>query len=114
MKLHQWIKAARESANLTQDQLGERLDRTKAMVSHWETGKNEPAYSTLLKIAQTTNYFKPLPGSEDFIQSADWPIEGISKSEYECLGDRAKEDVASFIRWKIDEEKRAISVKVED
>lgn len=105
MKLHQWIRAAREYAKLTQDQMGERLDRTKAMVSHWETGKNEPPYSTLVKLAEITGYGEPLPGIERFSGAADWPFNNISKEDFERLPAVVQEDIADYIQMKITKNK---------
>ncbi len=107
MKLHEWIRAAREHADLTQDQLGERLERTKAMVSHWETGKNEPPYSTLLKLAEITGYAEPLPGVERFTGSREWPFPSIRKADFENLPESVKTEVANFIKWKLSENKSA-------
>jgi len=106
MKLHEWIRAAREYARLTQDQVGERLDRTKAMVSHWETGKNEPPYSTLIKLAEITGYPEPLPGVERFAEQVEWPFREISRAEFEQLPDAIKSEVSNFIKWKLSENNR--------
>lgn len=46
------IKAKREAANITQEQLAESLNVTRQTVSSWETGRTEPDIDTLHKIAQ--------------------------------------------------------------
>lgn len=60
MDLKDWVKAARKSAGLTQEQLGEKLGRTKANVGHWETGKHEPSFDQMRRISEITGH--PLPG----------------------------------------------------
>lgn len=62
MKINEWIKQARLSAKLTQEQLGEAIGKTKGGISQWEAGTYEPSYTMLLKIAEITKYNKPLPG----------------------------------------------------
>ena len=101
MKLHEWIRAAREYSKLTQDQLGERLDRTKAMVSHWETGKNEPPYSTLLKLVEITGYSEPLPGMDHFSANDDWPLPGVDRAEFNKLSPEVREDISDYVQMKI-------------
>jgi transcriptional regulator with XRE-family HTH domain len=60
VQLNEWIKAARKRAELTQEQLGERLDVTKGNVSAWENGRHQPSYSQLKRIEEITGY--PLEG----------------------------------------------------
>lgn len=46
------IRAARERAGLTQEQLGARLGLSNGTaVSHWESGSREPSLRSLRKIA---------------------------------------------------------------
>jgi transcriptional regulator with XRE-family HTH domain len=45
------IREARQSAGLTQAQLGELLDVTQTAVSYWESGKREPGVADLVRIA---------------------------------------------------------------
>jgi transcriptional regulator with XRE-family HTH domain len=61
MDLKDWVKAARKSAGLTQEQLGEKLGRTKANVGHWETGKHEPSFDQMRRISEVTGH--PMPGA---------------------------------------------------
>lgn len=105
MKLNEWIKAAREYANLTQEQVGEHLDRTKGIVSHWEKGKNEPPYTLLLKLAEITGYREPLPGTERFFSSGDWPFESVNRADFDRLPADTKEDIADYIQLKISKNK---------
>lgn len=51
----QKIAELRIGANLTQEQLAEKLYITRELVSKWETGKRNPDYKMILKIAETFN-----------------------------------------------------------
>lgn len=68
MQLHEWIRAARTHAKLTQEQLGELVGRTKANVGHWETGKHAPSYEMLKQIASKTGY--PMIGEQPNVEAA--------------------------------------------
>lgn len=48
------IKAARITSGMTQEQLAEALDTTKAAISRYEAGKREPNIELLRKIALAT------------------------------------------------------------
>lgn len=62
-----WIRTARESAELSGEQLGMRLEHelgtkrghSKANISHWELGKHQPSLQQLLAISKITG--SPLP-----------------------------------------------------
>jgi transcriptional regulator with XRE-family HTH domain len=47
------LRAAREEAKLTQEQLGEVLGVTKSQVSYYESDKDNPSYDNLVLAAQT-------------------------------------------------------------
>ena len=51
----QKIAELRIGANLTQEQLAEKLYITRELVSKWETGKRNPDYKMILKIAKIFN-----------------------------------------------------------
>lgn len=51
----QKIAKLRIEANLTQEQLAEKLYITRELVSKWETGKRNPDYKMILKIAEIFN-----------------------------------------------------------
>lgn len=59
MEKRDWVRAARNSKNWTQAQLGELLGRTKANIGHWETGQHSPSYDQMVQISQATGF--PLP-----------------------------------------------------
>jgi phage repressor protein C with HTH and peptisase S24 domain len=54
VEIKDWVKNARTSAGLTQEQLGNELGVTKGNVSGWENGRHEPSYHQLLKIELLT------------------------------------------------------------
>ena len=82
--LGNWIKSAREYANLTQTNIGDLIGRTKANVSSMETGKHDPSYLQLLKIAQATKYPVPFPGIERPVITAslETETEGYIRLDY--------------------------------
>lgn len=51
MGLGETIKHLREKSNFTQDELGKRLNITKATVSKYEKGKLEPSIETIKALA---------------------------------------------------------------
>lgn len=61
--LAKWVKEARLSKNMTQEELGFELDMTKANISSIENGRNNPSFETMLKIFELTNYSLPIPES---------------------------------------------------
>ncbi|MBN4665410.1 LexA family transcriptional regulator [Pandoraea nosoerga] len=64
MNIAQWIRASREAAQLKQDELAERLGKTRGNISAWENGRHEPSYSQILEIARLTKHAVPIPGME--------------------------------------------------
>ena len=45
------LKTVREEKNLQQKEVGQKLNRTAACISSWETGKTEPSIDDLIKLA---------------------------------------------------------------
>ncbi|WP_224785338.1 LexA family protein [Pandoraea pnomenusa] len=64
MDIAQWIRASREAAQLKQDELAEKLGKTRGNISAWENGRHEPSYSQILEIARLTKHAVPIPGME--------------------------------------------------
>jgi DNA-binding transcriptional regulator YiaG len=62
MEMRNWIRSARKKADLTQEQLGERLGVTKGNVSAWENGRHEPSYAQIQEISVIANY--PMPDTQ--------------------------------------------------
>ena len=46
------LKAARVNAELTQDEVAERIGKSKQTIVNWETGKAEIRYKDLLKLSK--------------------------------------------------------------
>jgi len=67
MEMRNWIRSARKKADLTQEQLGEKLGVTKGNVSAWENGRHEPSYAQIQEISVVTKY--PMPDSQPSIGS---------------------------------------------
>lgn len=68
MEMRNWIRSARKKADLTQEQLGEKLGVTKGNVSAWENGRHEPSYAQIQEISVVTKY--PMPDSQPGISAA--------------------------------------------
>lgn len=86
MELNEWIKAARLSKGLTQDQLAEALGMTKGNVSAWEVGRHEPSFAAIIKIIEETGFSEPLPGlSSPIVTEARWPFSEVSRDKVESL-----------------------------
>lgn len=49
------IKKLREEANMTQDNLAEKMNVTRQAVSNWENGKTSPDIDTLFRLSQVFN-----------------------------------------------------------
>jgi transcriptional regulator with XRE-family HTH domain len=67
MEMRNWIRSARKKADLTQEQLGEKLGVTKGNVSAWENGRHEPSYAQIQEISVVTKC--PMPDSQPGISS---------------------------------------------
>lgn len=64
MNIAQWIRASREAAQLKQEELAERLGKTRGNISAWENGRHEPSYGQIIEIARLTKHAVPIPGME--------------------------------------------------
>lgn len=49
------LKQLRQNANLTQDQLAQKLKTTKQTINRYETGQREPDFDRLVEIAHIFN-----------------------------------------------------------
>lgn len=52
MTIGEIIKAAREEKNLNQSQLAAKVGISQAMVNYLESGKRNPGFATIVKIAR--------------------------------------------------------------
>ncbi|MDE5860596.1 MAG: helix-turn-helix domain-containing protein [Ruminococcus sp.] len=104
----QKIASLRTEADLTQEQLAEKLYVTRELVSKWETGKRNPNYKMILKMAEIFNV-----KAEDIFNLNDTLSEELSEyipDEYNektddlsvvlnmFLGTLSKRDRSIFIR----------------
>lgn len=55
MSIGENVKKIRVDAGLTQKELGERLGITSQSIAQWETGRREPKYQSMVKIADALN-----------------------------------------------------------
>ncbi|WP_150721461.1 LexA family protein [Pandoraea capi] len=62
MEIAHWIRASREAAQLKQDDLAEKLKKTRGNISAWENGRHEPSFSQILEISRITKHAVPIPG----------------------------------------------------
>ncbi|MGR2664297.1 helix-turn-helix transcriptional regulator [Chromobacterium haemolyticum] len=62
MRLSEWVRAARQHAHLTQERLGELVNKTKGNISAWENGRHEPSFDQIESISRITGY--PMPVSD--------------------------------------------------
>ena len=59
INIEDWVKSARNKANLTQEQLAERLSITKANISAFENGRTVPSFVHMIKICQICDVSLP-------------------------------------------------------
>lgn len=91
--MHEWIKAARLSAQLTQTELADAMGVTKGNVSAWENARHEASHDQLLRIAQITGVSVPMPGIEEgqiLPSMARWPFQAIDPDKVSRL---SREDI---------------------
>lgn len=104
------LKEARERKDMTQSELAKAASIGESTVSFYESGKREPNYETLIKLANildtTPNYL--LTGRQEWWEKdeppADIELEEFIKNHSNIklmgnpLDDKAKEDVLVFLR----------------
>ncbi|RZS31687.1 LexA family protein [Corticibacter populi] len=90
MEIKDWIKAARQHKNWTQQQLGDAIGRTKANVGHWENGLHQPKLDMLLKIAAETGFPAPIyksliesQNAADTARAARYLVEQYNSTEHD-------------------------------
>ncbi|WP_035033561.1 helix-turn-helix domain-containing protein [Carnobacterium mobile] len=73
MEISHEIKKRRTELNITQEELAERLNVTRAAVSNWEVGRNYPDIQLLLKISDELNISldQLLRGDKTMVSSID-------------------------------------------
>ncbi len=88
------IKRLREENNLTQSELGEKLNISKATISKYETDKVEPSIPTLISMSKLFNV------SIDFLVGNEENFETIaahSDDRTKNLTDEQKKQIDNFI-----------------
>ena len=60
INIEDWVKSARNKANLTQEQLAEKLAMTKANISAFENGRTMPSFLHMIKICQICDVSLPI------------------------------------------------------
>lgn len=101
------IKKARKAAGLTQKQLADSLGVSESFVSQYESGKREPKYQTLVKLAAALGLpnpahlmFDPLPPENE---KSPAPDEGEAKQSelnrlFEAADPWVQEQIMSMLR----------------
>jgi transcriptional regulator with XRE-family HTH domain len=119
-ELAKWVREAREFGDLTQDQLGEILGRTKSNISSMEKARHEPSYTQLLQIAKATGFPKPFPGMTEPVALANiisegsvWPFKSISYEQYLLLSASDKREIESILGIKAEKKAPRKKVKAE-
>ena len=90
MEMRIWIRAARQYAKLTQEQLGEALGVTKGNISAWENGHHDASLEQLNKIAEITRYPEALNAFVTPLSSVQdnwnrWPFEKVDQEKIKNL-----------------------------
>lgn len=92
------LRKLREAAELTQEQLGDRLHMSKSMIYYYEHSRRDPSAEVLMQLAEifhvSVDY---LLGREKKKQTID--LSGLPDKDIEFV-----QDVVSFLRRKNDEQ----------
>ncbi|HDR9184578.1 TPA: helix-turn-helix domain-containing protein [Burkholderia vietnamiensis] len=99
MELKDWIRASRNGAKLTQEQLGERLGVTKGNVSAWENGRHEPSYAQLQQIAEITGATLPHGTSHETKGSSESTYNIPAAGDNFVMGPDLKSRLYPEISW---------------
>lgn len=99
MELKTWIRSARKKADLTQEQLGEKLGVTKGNVSAWETGKHEPSYAQIQEIAVITKC--PMPDAGTAASAPTIDSKDVQARVQEMLSETGLDAAAFAARLKV-------------
>lgn len=92
------LKKLRESAKLTQEQLGDRLHMSKSMIYYYEHSRRYPSADVLVQLAEVFHVSVDyLLGREKKTHTID--LSGLPDKDIEFV-----QDVVSFLRRKNDEQ----------
>jgi phage repressor protein C with HTH and peptisase S24 domain/DNA-binding transcriptional regulator YiaG len=118
MEIKNWIRSARKKADLTQEQLGERLGVTKGNVSAWENGRHEPSYAQIQEISVVTKC--PMPDSQPGIPpTTALDSKDVPQRVQEMLTETGMDSAAFAAKTKVPHERveswlKGTSISVED
>jgi transcriptional regulator with XRE-family HTH domain len=62
VNIKEWLINARKHGELTQEDVGALVHRTKSNISGWEKGLHEPSFSQMVTISVATKYPLPVAG----------------------------------------------------
>lgn len=96
----QQLRAAREQQGLTQAQLGERLEVSRATINRWETGERSPDLATLERIAKALGFTLRLTLESDVNnnETVSRPIESDPTYElFKRLNNNVKDKIHALI-----------------
>lgn len=95
MQTGQTIAELRTRANITQEQLAAQLFVSRELVSKWETGKSNPNYKMLMKIADTLSV--TVDDLLDRDQALAEELASCIPPEFEIGADRLRSAVNGFL-----------------
>lgn len=99
-----WLKEARQQAGLTQEQLAERIGRTKLSISRWERGERGIGAEDMLRISEVTGHPMPTPSAAG--GDANQPPREIPSTH----GNIPQEDPPALYRLDLPDRKHSVSV----
>jgi transcriptional regulator with XRE-family HTH domain len=105
MEIKQWVKAARDHAGLTIEQLAHKMGRSKAAAGFWETGTTKPSYAQMLKISEITGHAMPEQAAPAATSAIDirtaraklWPYPRIDYEKFVALSGAAARNIENAI-----------------
>ena len=83
------IKSLREMHNMTQTELGNKLNVSKATISKYESGKVEPSIASLISLSKLFNVSIDflLDNNVDFENTYDYRLKNLSDKEKQLIND---------------------------
>lgn len=83
------IKSLREMHNITQTELGNKLNVSKATISKYESGKVEPSIASLISLSKLFNVSIDflLDNNVDFENTYDYRLKNLSDKEKQLIND---------------------------
>lgn len=118
MEFKDRLKALRKEKQITQVKLGEMLNYGYTAIANYESGRNQPSISDLLKIAQIFNVSMDyLLGVNDirrpYIKDDNSNQFNEFRKLYAMLPPQKTKELLMFMEWLIDREEKSISISYE-